>query len=270
MKKICIQNLELLITKSCNLNCAHCMRGKQESLSISDEIIEKTLQQVKGIGILTIGGGEPLLEIKKIETIFNYIIENRILIEEYVIITNGTIYSKDLIELFDYMEEYYIDDRIHGSIYISGDKYHISELQRLNLLKQVLENIEKYKECKYFMGVKDIHGELFREGNALLLPQELTIPFRPMKTYMSYPNNSLKLDIENGLCNIGPLITVNPEGILTEDVSWDSQNKEYNYGNILENSIEDICKRRKCKIIKPNKWYNCTGGEIEKFYNYRH
>lgn len=47
MGKIYIQNLQLLITKSCNLNCVHCMRGKQEQLSISDEIIEKTLQQVK-------------------------------------------------------------------------------------------------------------------------------------------------------------------------------------------------------------------------------
>lgn len=275
MGKICVQNLQILITKKCNLNCNHCMRGKQENTSINHEIIDSILNQLINIGTLTIGGGEPLLEIEKIKYIFDYIIKSNIIVEDYGIITNGTIYSEEIIKLFDYMDSYIkrlndTPDTSYGKLYISYDIFHKTELERLNILKQVLENIEKYSESKYFAGLKGIHGKLFREGNAINLPNRLTIPFRPMKISMTYVGDDKKLDIKNGLCNIGPLITVNPDGIVTEDVSWDSQNTTFNYGNILEDSIEEIFKKRKVKVLEPDKWYKKQGKEIQKYYNYKH
>ena len=44
MKKIYIQNLGMIITNKCNLNCDHCLRGEKcDNKSMSDEIIKKTL-----------------------------------------------------------------------------------------------------------------------------------------------------------------------------------------------------------------------------------
>ena len=81
MKKCYIQNLALNITDNCNLECSHCLRGKSCNNNMSDDVIEATLSQVKGIGNLSINGGEPTLAIGQIEKIIDYILKNNILIE---------------------------------------------------------------------------------------------------------------------------------------------------------------------------------------------
>ena len=43
MKKIYIQNLGMIVTEKCNLNCAHCLRGKCSDKVMSDEVIDATL-----------------------------------------------------------------------------------------------------------------------------------------------------------------------------------------------------------------------------------
>lgn len=51
---------------------------------------------------------------------------------------------------------------------------------------------------------------------------------------ITYVGKKNKLDIENGFCNIGPLVTINTEGIITEcDASNEHQKTLYNYDNVL-------------------------------------
>lgn len=99
------------------------------------------------------------------------------------------------------------------------------------------------------MGLQPLYGKLFREGNATNLDEKLTIPLKPLPVVMTYVSGLKKLDIENGVCNIGPCITVNVNGTITEcNASMENQETLYNYGNILTDSIEEIFLKGKVKF----------------------
>ena len=273
MKKIYIQNLGMIVTEKCNLNCAHCLRGKCSDKVMSDEVIDATLSQVCAIGNLAICGGEPTLALDRLEKIFDYIIKNKILVNEITLVINGTIYSVELLRLLDYIDSYInvtpFTKKSKSLFAISWDKYHHSEIERLKLTKQYIENIEKYKESKHFMRLQPLTEKLFREGNAVNLDESLTVPLKPISPLMTYVGKFKKLDLENGLCNIGPLITINVDGIITEcDASIENQRSLYNYGNVLTDNIEEIFIKRKTKILKPKEWLIETEKEIERYWSY--
>ena len=241
MGKCYIQNLGLIVTNKCNLNCAHCLRGEKNNSCITDRVVEVTLDQIKGIGNLAICGGEPTLAIDRIEKIISYVIDNHILVEELTVTINGTIYSERLLELLDEINSYIGSKRINALLAISFDKYHLDEISRLKIEKEFFENLKKYQESKYFYGCRNNNQKLFREGNATNLDEKLTVPLRPIKILMTYADKKRKFNQENGSCNIGPIVTINPDGVITEcDASIKNQEDLYNYGNVLEKSIEDI------------------------------
>ena len=84
MNKLYIQNLALIVTEQCNLNCAHCLRGGCSNKKMSDDVIEATLNQVAAIDTLHLCGGEPTLAINTIEKILTYITNNNIYINPQI------------------------------------------------------------------------------------------------------------------------------------------------------------------------------------------
>ena len=112
MSKLYIQNLAMIVTNKCNLNCTHCLRGAKDNNCMSYEVIEATLNQVFAVGNLSINGGEPLLALDRIEKIISYLIEKRIPIDEFTITVNGTIYSEELLKLLDEVNNYIGDNDI--------------------------------------------------------------------------------------------------------------------------------------------------------------
>ena len=255
MNKCYIQNLALIVTNKCNLNCKHCLRGDKNNKCMSDNIIESTLDQISSIGNLAINGGEPTLVIDRLEKIISYIIEKHISLDEFTITINGTIYSKQLLKLLDEINIYIGSNDINTLLSISLDKYHLNEIAKLKLQKEFLENLKRYQESKYFYNYKDTKQKLFREGYATSLDEKLTVPLRPMKPLITYVDKNKKFDRDNGLCNIGPLVTINPDGIITEsDASIENQEKLYNYGNILTSSIEDVILEKGKLMLKPKKF----------------
>ncbi len=269
MKKCYIQNLGLLVTNKCNLDCAHCLMGPKNNICMSDEIIETVLDQVY-IGNLAISGGEATLAIDRIEKIINYIIENHILVESLTMTINGTIYSEELLKLLAEIDNYMGHDYVSAILSISLDKYHLDEIQKLGLMREFSENLKKYRKSKYFYDYRIINFKLFREGNASKLRRKLTVPLRPMKTFITYIDNNMNFDKENGLCNIGPLITVNPEGIITEcNASITNQHTVYNYGNVLNDSIENIALKYGTLVLKPQKMDKLVDKTMKKFHTYK-
>ena len=132
-----------------------------------------------------------------------------------------------------------------------------------------IENIKRYAESKHFLDLRRIERKLFREGNAVNLDPSITVPLRPMPIYMSYYKKGLfnipKFDM-SGKCFIGPLLTVNVDGIVTEcDASIEHQRTIYNYGNVLEESIEDIMIRKNAVIVKPNEINRKMLKELKKY-----
>lgn len=273
MEKIVLQNLGMIITERCNLNCGHCLRGGCSNKVMSDEVIEATLDQVCAISCLSICGGEPLLALDRIEKIFKFIIEKEIVIDKVAVTINGTIYEKDFLDMLDFINNYLSNfDGRHIYLDISYDMYHKKEIKRLGLKEKYIENVSKYIKSPHFYELRGLSGKLFREGNAQNL--DLTVPLRPMDTVLTYTaeNKLNKIKYFNkkrvGLCNIGPLVTVNVNGTITEcNASIENQETIYNYGNVLIDSIEEVCLNRG-KIIRPIEWYRTTGKIMKKFATY--
>ena len=275
MNKLRIQNLALIVTEKCNLNCAHCLRGGCSDKVMSDNVIKATLDQFEFIGNLTICGGEPTLSLDRIVKIFDYIVENKIFVGNVTFTINGTIYSEDFLRLLGYIEPYLeFDKSLESPAYfgISYDPFHLAEVRRLNMEEEWIENIKRYAESKHFLDLRRIERKLFREGNAVNLDPSITVPLRPMPIYMSYYKKGLfnipKFDM-SGKCFIGPLLTVNVDGIVTEcDASLEHQRTIYNYGNVLESSIEDICLNNNPILEKPRKFEKQLNKTLDRYFTY--
>lgn len=271
MDKIAVQNLGLIVTEKCNLNCAHCLRGKCSNKMMSDEVIEKSLNQFSVIGNLAICGGEPTFAIHQMEKIFSYIIDNNIKVDQVTLVINGTRYSEDFLTVLEYIEEYVNYRKLAKALTtfsISWDKFHYAEVERLNILEEYKEIIERYAETKFFDGFQRLFGKLIREGNAQNLNPDWTSPLKPMKPFVSYAKPPIKIfSKEKGLCNIGPIVTINVDGIITEcDASLDNQRLLYNYGNVFEDSIEEVfLQKRKSLVVNQYKWKFCCDREIRKY-----
>ena len=49
MSNIYVENLAMIITEQCNLECEHCLRGQCSNRVMSDDVIEATLDQIVSI-----------------------------------------------------------------------------------------------------------------------------------------------------------------------------------------------------------------------------
>ena len=65
--KMNIKHLMIEMTRECNLKSEHCMRGDAQNITITPEIIDKTLDNIETIFSLTLTGGEPFLHPDMIE-----------------------------------------------------------------------------------------------------------------------------------------------------------------------------------------------------------
>lgn len=258
MNKIATSNLGLIVTEKCNLNCAHCLQGKATDKKMSDKVIEATLSQFCHIENLAICGGEPTLALDRLEKIFSYVISNGILVDRVSITINGTVYSEDFLRLLGYIDDYINhkgEMRGKTNFTISYDKFHVDELVRLKLIERYKQNVMKYQQSLFFAGFQKLGDKVISEGNAQSLDSSITVPLKPYQFLMTYVGKNRKLDSNNVLCYIGPYVAVNVDGIVTEcDASNEHQISLYNYGNVLNESVEEICLRSHARILKPWRW----------------
>lgn len=80
--------------------CKHCMRGEAQNHTISKEVIDKALDQVGLIAHLLLTGGEPFLEPKMIDYLFDGIIRQKIRIMNFGVVINGSVLDDNIIKSF--------------------------------------------------------------------------------------------------------------------------------------------------------------------------
>lgn len=137
MKRINIQVLLLELTRKCNLSCMHCFRGNSEDKYMSLDLIDKIFKNSARINTLLLTGGEPLLALEQLERIRDNIVKDRTNVGEVIIVTNGTVLSKEIISIL-----YDISTRADLKIKVSNDQFHELELIRNNLKEKKQNNIE--------------------------------------------------------------------------------------------------------------------------------
>jgi radical SAM protein with 4Fe4S-binding SPASM domain len=134
-----INSLQLLVTTDCNLNCSYCYIKKQKKtmdLGVAKAAID--LLSKSENNQLVVFGGEPLLVPDLAAEVVKYAVKKNI--NEIILTTNGTIYSKELAEVLK---------KNKVGVQISVDSY--QESQRHRRFKSgessygvVIKNLKKY------------------------------------------------------------------------------------------------------------------------------
>lgn len=132
------------------MSCEFCLRGDAECLDMSPQIVDATLEQIECISSLVISGGEPCLNVPMIKYILGKIKEKGIICYSFYIVTNGLIYSEELVlALIDFYS--YCIDECGGEAEICGlavslDEYH-------NPISST--NYTKYKALSFYDNSKE-------------------------------------------------------------------------------------------------------------------
>lgn len=123
MDKICVDSLIFEVTKRCNMNCWHCLRGDARNVDMTKEIVDTVLDRVESIGSLTFSGGEPTLNLPIIEYIFSELRRRKIPFGYFWMASNGLSNQFDLAKLL--MTYYYdAEEPDMNEVSVSIDIYH--------------------------------------------------------------------------------------------------------------------------------------------------
>lgn len=185
MEKYLIDSLILEVTRACNMNCKHCLRGsvpKEDSLFVPKTTITKLLRHVSEIGTITFSGGEPSLAVPQIKHTLRMLNLYQIPVRSFYIATNGKLVSNEFLNVMDnlflycmqcqtgnllkfsglerYQHVNWCYDEFYGGVALSIDEYHETI---------PVENILKLKSRSYFREDKiwDEPSYVIKRGNAV-------------------------------------------------------------------------------------------------------
>jgi organic radical activating enzyme len=160
--KLGINNLVIETTRRCNIQCAHCLRGKAQNKNMSKEIVDALLNNVDYIGSITFSGGEPSLNVPIMEYFLTQCKNLGIGINDFYIATNGVNVSLDFV-VFCLKMYTYCEEKEACSVQISNDYYHQIENEYDDEILQGLKFFGKrYKDDYYNYP----HDNLIDEGYA--------------------------------------------------------------------------------------------------------
>lgn len=169
MEKIQINNLIVEVTRRCNLQCDHCLRGDTQELDMPTAYIDKLLEQVSGISTVCFTGGEPSLNVSIMRYFLLQLKNRNIGLGSFYIATNGI--SIDTEFVVTCLKLYtYCDEKDMCRVDISNDYYHqvlgkydIELLQGLSFL-----GYKHTEEGHYYKGINEgRYGENFGDGREL-------------------------------------------------------------------------------------------------------
>jgi len=156
-----IQDLMIELTRSCNMVCTHCIRGKAQNTTISMDTISDFFDKlnVLDIGTLMFTGGEPSLYPELIMETVALLERKNIPYQSFFIATNGIHHNKS--------DEFFIalanlhknsEDRYMNNVRVSRDSYHVLSPQTVD---------DELLSVFSFVEINDIEEyDLYNEGFA--------------------------------------------------------------------------------------------------------
>ena len=237
--KVRAANLIIEVTRRCNMECPHCLRGDAENKDISKETVDTLLDQITEITSLTFTGGEPMLNMNGMRYIMSELVRREIPVYHVWFATNGTIYDdsfmRDYRNFIHYCGEWV--DEICGSqrggeyggpgwLSVSTDQYHDDiDAENLHLYRDfTFYSDEKEKEIKI--------GGLLDEGRAY----ENGMGDLPLSA-----DTLLCVDVEADYLSVDDILYINARGdVMAEcNASYETQD-DIAFGNLSEKSLLDM------------------------------
>ena len=158
-----IDEIVIEITRKCNMNCSHCLRGNKQNLGINFEYIDKFLDIFKGkrINTFNITGGEPSLFVEGIKHILKVLKHKEISVDSFYIATNGSksSYHPDFINVLMSLYLYQSErDNDVCMVELSNDDYHNK--------KHYYDALETLSMFSFFKVRRPIGNIIVAEGKA--------------------------------------------------------------------------------------------------------
>lgn len=152
-----INDLIIEVTRRCNMQCPHCLRGDAENIDMDIKYVDILFSKIDRVSSLTFTGGEPSLVPHIINQILDLAEKHNVYIDRFYLVTNGKKISMEFIQVLLRMYEMVIDnsgDEDYLLVNYSNDCYHNDgEEKDIKLLKALrfveprqLEDNEEY-EC---------------------------------------------------------------------------------------------------------------------------
>lgn len=236
--------LTLEITRKCNMQCPHCLRGDSQNRTITNELIGKCAVIFNDIGILTLTGGEPSLTPKSIEKIADCLDYNG-----WYVVTNGKFRmpDKDNDEIYtaDYVFERWgafiysiwklnnnAKDNDTSCLAFSGDMFHEN---RGKTGQKMLDSLSEFAEFAD-VNITD-HSKHYNYNSVIGEGRGSDYNEEPDHNEMIMKKNSdAEYDPENDcFSQLMLYVNINGKCFLSCDFSYETQRKkEWQIGSVYE------------------------------------
>lgn len=236
--------LGIEISRKCNLNCAHCMRGDARNVSVSMDLVSRLFDEVVIADVLVISGGEPFLCYEEIKSLCEIIKIKCVQISTIMIVTNGTIYDERIYKLLeknfenvkvDLSVDSFHNDSMH-EIYKDGISSSANPRLNPTCIDDVLDNIGLHAESPYFGKFIGNPRKVINIGRANDIDYP-KVPFEPLGYFWTDLSHLVQL---KNVLGVGPRIYMDALGYITEgDSSYDIR-EELSLGNIGTMSLSEM------------------------------
>ena len=238
--KLHCDTLVFEVTRRCNMNCSHCMRGKAQCKDISKEIIDRTLESVESVESILFTGGEIALNLDAIKYILQVCKEKNVMVYNFYAVTNGKVITNDFVmtmcDWYCYVLDCGGDPEYCGGLALSSDIFHedipddnVNKLRCLSFFR------EEDKEVDWHS------AKLINLGNARSL-----VGFNKRDPSYSLPN--LWYDEDDDRVVSENTITVTVDGDVLSDCDYEYESTdEIKIGSVLEeNWVKNLLQHELC------------------------
>lgn len=106
--KLNLNDVAFETTRRCNLVCHHCMRGPGQNMDMSPKFIDAFFERndIEYINHICFSGGEPTLNPEIIAYTIEKIINEKKAVGSVSTVTNGQIFSKEIVDAFNRFNQY--------------------------------------------------------------------------------------------------------------------------------------------------------------------
>ena len=229
--KVQISNLILELTRKCNMNCCHCLRGNAQNKSMSKDIIIKSLTTFHYISTLTLSGGEITLAKPQLDDVgFTMQFYNQVNVDSVYMVTNGKSMLPGIGDSIERIIRYCGSNEI-SQIEISEDSFH----DKAKALGKWLDWGE-YMQANYPLTNHFVSRKKCESYHVIDMGRGWGKPLE--SKYKGFEFESYSEDI---LCITEGDLYINVKGDILPvcDLSYKAQEK-YKLGNIMDLSAEEI------------------------------
>lgn len=124
--KIIVNHLVIELTRRCNMQCEHCLRGDAEQVDIDHKVLQEIAKQINCIDVVTFTGGEPSLNWRGINFFLKLCKHYNTEIANFYTTTNGKTCPDEFILALVNLYAFCTDNQV-SMIEISNSVFHETE-----------------------------------------------------------------------------------------------------------------------------------------------